>query len=84
MGDLGLILGLGRSPGEGNGYSLQYSGFENSMDCIVHGIAESDTDEQLSEEDSKLLLSRTGMYSKEYKANVHLLSTCCMHTYRGK
>ena len=36
-GDLGLIPGLARSPGEGNGYPLQYSGLENSMDCIVHG-----------------------------------------------
>ena len=32
VGDLGLIPGLTRSPGEGNGYSLQYSGLENSMD----------------------------------------------------
>ena len=40
-GDLGLIPGLGRSPGEGNGYSLQFSGLENSMDCIVHGVAKS-------------------------------------------
>ena len=47
-GDLGLIPGLGRSPGEGNGYPLQYSGLENSMYCIVHGVAESDTAEQLS------------------------------------
>ena len=31
-GDLGLITGLGRSPGEGDSYSLQYSGLENSMD----------------------------------------------------
>ena len=36
-GDLGLIPGLGRSLGEGNGYPLQYSGLENSMDYIVHG-----------------------------------------------
>jgi len=28
---------VGRSPGEGNGYPFQYSGLENSMDCIVHG-----------------------------------------------
>ena len=42
-GDLGLIPGLGRSPGEGNGYPLQYSGLENSMDCIVHGVAKSRT-----------------------------------------
>ena len=34
-GDLGLIPGLGRSPGEGKGDPLQYSGLENSMDCIV-------------------------------------------------
>ena len=39
VGDLGLIPGLGRSPGEGKGYPLQYSGLENSMDCIVHGVA---------------------------------------------
>ena len=35
VGDLGLISGLGRFPGEGKGYPLQYSGLENSMDCIV-------------------------------------------------
>ena len=35
-GDLGLIPGLGRSPGERKGYPLQYSGPENSMDFIVH------------------------------------------------
>ena len=48
MGDLGSIPGLGRSPGEGNGYPLQHSGLENSMDCIVHGVAESDRTERLS------------------------------------
>ena len=42
-GDLGLIPGLGRSPGEGKGYTLQYSGLENSMDCTVHGVAKSQT-----------------------------------------
>ena len=42
-GDLGLIPGLGRSPGEGKGYPLQYSGLETSMDCIVHGVAKSQT-----------------------------------------
>ena len=41
MGDLGLIPGLGRPPGEGNGYLLLYSGLENSMDCVVHGVAKS-------------------------------------------
>ena len=42
-GDLGSIPGLGRSPGEGNVYPLQYSGLENSMDSIVHGVAKSRT-----------------------------------------
>ena len=43
-GDLVSIPGLGRSPGEGKGYHpLQYSGLENSMDCIVHGVAKSRT-----------------------------------------
>ena len=41
VGDLGSIPGLGRSPGEGKGYPLQYSGLENSMDCIVHGVTKS-------------------------------------------
>ena len=42
-GDLGSIPGLGRSPGDGKGYPLQYSGLENSVDCIVHGVAKSQT-----------------------------------------
>ena len=41
VGDLGSIPGLGRSPGEENGYPLQYSDLENSMDCRVHGVAKS-------------------------------------------
>ena len=47
-GDSGSIPGLGRSPGEGNSYPLQYPGREKKvMDCIVHGIAKSQT--QLSD-----------------------------------
>ena len=42
-GDPGSIPGLGRSPGEGKGYPLQYSGLENSMNYIVHRVAESRT-----------------------------------------
>ena len=42
-GDLGSIPGLRRSPGEGKGYSLQYSGLENFRDCIVHGVTKSQT-----------------------------------------
>ena len=45
VGDLGSIPGLGRSSGERKGYPLQYSGLENSMDCIVHGVAELETTE---------------------------------------
>ena len=52
--DLGSIPGLGRCPGEGNSYPLQYSGLENSMDrgawwATVHGVAELDTIEQLTQ-----------------------------------
>ena len=43
VGNLGLIPGLGRSPGEGKGYPLQDSGLENSMDCVVHGVAKGQT-----------------------------------------
>ena len=43
VGDLGSIPGWGRSPGKGKGYPFQYSGLENSMDCIVHGVAKSQT-----------------------------------------
>ena len=42
-GDLGLLPGLGRSLGEGKGYLLQYSGLENPVDCIAHGVAKSQT-----------------------------------------
>ena len=43
VGDLGLIPGLGRSPGKGNSYPLQYSVLENSMDCTVHGVTKGQT-----------------------------------------
>ena len=43
VGDLVSIPGLERSPGEENGYPFQYSGLGNSMDCIVHGVAKSQT-----------------------------------------
>ena len=43
VADLGVIPGLGRSPGEGKDYPCQYSGLENSKDCIGHGVAKSPT-----------------------------------------
>ena len=42
-GDLGSIPDLGRPPGEGKGYPLQYSGLENSMDCTVYEVTKSQT-----------------------------------------
>ena len=47
-GNLGLIPGLERSPGEGKGYPLQYSGRENCMDYSLWGHKQSDTTERLS------------------------------------
>ena len=47
-GDLGLIPELGRSPGEAKGYTLQHSGLENSIDCIVYEVTESAATEWLS------------------------------------
>ena len=41
VGDLGAIPALGRSPEEGKGYPFQYSGLENCIDCIVHGVVKS-------------------------------------------
>ena len=43
VGDLGSIPGLGRSPGEGKGYPFQYSGLENSLNCVIYGVAKSQT-----------------------------------------
>ena len=48
VGDLGSIPGSGRSPGEGNGNPLQYSGLRNPMDseawqATVHGVAKNQT-----------------------------------------
>ena len=47
VGDLDSIPGLGRSPGEGKGSPLQYSGLENPMDCVAHRVTKSQT--QLSD-----------------------------------
>ena len=61
-GDLGLILGLGRSLGEGNSYPLQYFCLENSMDGIVHGVTKSQTElielKPPTKEDVNILYSR--------------------------
>ena len=61
-GDLGSIPGLGRSSGEGKGYPRQYSGLENSMDCIVHGVEKSQT--QLSNFHFHYSLTCVGVYDR--------------------
>ena len=64
--NLGSIPGLRRSPGEEKGHTFQYSGLENSMDCIVHGVAKSRT--QLSDfhYSQSYLTYLTFHYSKSY------------------
>ena len=57
--DLGSIPGLGRSPGEGRGYPLQYSGLENSKDCRVRGVRKTWT--RLSDFHFYLFLSALGL-----------------------
>ena len=77
MGDLGLIPELGRSPGKGNGYPLQHSGLENSIDCIVHGLTKSQI--RLSDFHFTSLLWRVRWYTRSscqhpcfIKENQHL------------
>ena len=89
-GDVGLIPGLRRFPGEGKGYPLQYSGLENSMDCIIYGVSKSWT--RLSDRHFQLLNHtlfkslwlifgelmfnfRAYIYQYQYGARVHC---CCL------
>ena len=67
MGDLGSIPGLGRSPGERKGYS----GLENSMDCMVHGVAKSWT--QLSNFHFHFSLGRIMLNSANLSENYEFL-----------
>ena len=65
-----MIPGLGRSPGEGKGYLLWYSGLENSMDCIVchHGVAKSGT--QLSDFHSQFSLFQRNQEHSDFEIGV--------------
>ena len=65
-GDLGWIPGLGRSPGEGKGYPLQYSGLENSMDCVVHGVEKNWT--WLSDFDKQSIYIHTHVYLCKHRS----------------
>ena len=71
MGDLGLIPGLGRSPGEGKGYPLRYSGLENSMDSIVPEVTKSLM--QLSVTHSSVILSFSILLSNIFDVNGHVI-----------
>ena len=76
VGDLGLIPGLGRSPGEGKGYPLQYYDLENSTDCIVHWVAKSRT--RLSDFTHSLLHCRQVLYQQNYQGSPSVL----IHVYQ--
>ena len=76
-----MIPWSGRSPGEGKGYLLQYSGLENVMDCIVHGVTKSWM--QLSDFHS-LLLGLTGLVL-QYKglSRIFCSTTVQKHQFFG-
>ena len=66
-----MIPGLGRSPGDGKGYPLQYSGLENSMDWIVHAVAKSQT--RLSDFDLTHIIQSNLLYSQCANLNINLI-----------
>ena len=72
MEDLGLIPGLGRSPGEGNDYPPQYSCLENSMGRgDLWGCKESDATERLSHSHTHFCIyKKTGARKKQFKVNL--------------
>ena len=84
VGDLGSIPELGRSPGEGKGYPLQYSGLDNSIDCIVHVVAKSRT--WLSDFYSLSIKSNRQWPEKEerFGSVIYLLSICISWTLSFK
>ena len=84
MGDLGSIPGLGRSPREGKGYPLQYSSLENSMDYIVHGVAESDTIEKLLLSNEHRLNKMSTPYKLIHKSQVTTVRKFLTKSYYGE
>ena len=84
VGDLGSMPGVGRSPGEGNSYPLQYSGLENSMDrgawhATVHGVAKSRTwlrdfqKNKNSKRKTNILVARQEIFGPRLKINIWIL-----------
>ena len=81
VGDLGLIPELGRSPGEGEGYPLQYSGLENSMDYIQsRGCKELDTTERLSLPFYRLALVQRDYFSCHSVFSIDILFGVFTHS----
>ena len=64
-GELDSIPGLGRSPGDGNSYPFQYSGLENFMNCIVHGVSKSRTHLPVMQETPVWFLGWEDLLEKE-------------------
>ena len=86
-GDLGSTPGLGRSPGEGNSYPLRYFRLENSMDCVVHGVAKSRT--RLSDFHSHAFLPPKGVLrrhtptSSQVRVIWTLKDSFCLWVFQG-
>ena len=77
----GFIPGLGRSPGEGKGYPLQYSGLENSMNSTVHGVTKSWTQLSISSLKGKNICWMSGEIVSEDVAEVERMCVCvCVPT----
>ena len=79
-GDMSLIPGLGRSPGEGNDNPLQYSCLENPMDCgawwaIVHGVVKQTQPKQLNHNKTTCNFSLLEILSSEQIINFEFLKT---------
>ena len=83
-GELGLIPGLGRSPGEEKGYPLQYSGLENSTDCIVHRVTKSQT--RLRDFHTSLHVKGPPRWlsSKEFACQCKRIRRCRFNHWAGK
>ena len=79
VGDPGSVPGLGRSLGEGNSYPLQYSGLENSMDCIVHGVAKSQT--RLSEFNFQYTHTHKHIHTNTDSTYTHTQTLAYVDTY---
>ena len=67
---LGSIPGLGRSPGEGNSYPLQYSGLEKSMDSVLHGVTKTWTQLSKNKSVDDILVKQTDNIQLEKESQI--------------